>query len=138
VVADEVRKLAEKSSKSADEIEAVTRLLETNTAAVEQAINDGNTRLAAGVELSNAVAEKLSATIVASDAVTRSVRSMAESVRQQNSAIADVSSKTETLARQSEENAAAVQQIQGNADQMQQFSQFLKQSMDSFTLGTSR
>ena len=135
VVADEVRKLAEKSSQSAGEIEAVTRLLESKTAAVEHAINEGNARLAQGVTRSNEVTHNLATIIATSDTVSHSVQTMSDKIDEQRSAIDDIASKAEALARQSEENSAAVRQIEGNSNTLRQLSQRLKQSLATFKLG---
>ena len=134
VVADEVRKLAEKSSRSAGEIETVTRNLENDTAAVERAINEGNDRLAEGVQRSGEVATRLDATIHAADAVSHNINAIADAVREQLQAIAGVADKSEQLALQSEGNSAAVRQIYGSADQLKAHSESLQQSMQVFRL----
>lgn len=55
VVADEVRKLAEKSSISANEIDAVTKSLEQKSGVVEKSIQQGLQSLAAGDEVIESV-----------------------------------------------------------------------------------
>lgn len=55
VVADEVRKLAEKSSVSANEIDAVTKSLEQKSGVVEKSIQQGLQSLAAGDEVIESV-----------------------------------------------------------------------------------
>jgi methyl-accepting chemotaxis protein len=55
VVADEVRKLAEKSSLSANEIDAVTKSLEQKSGVVEKSIQQGLQSLAAGDEVIESV-----------------------------------------------------------------------------------
>ena len=68
VVADEVRKLAEKSSTSANEIDAVTKSLEQKSAVVEKSIQQGLQSLAAGDDVIESVVMEIGA---ANQSITR-------------------------------------------------------------------
>lgn len=132
VVADEVRKLAEKSAQSANEIDAVTHQLEIGTVTVERTITEGNARITASAVKSSEVSAALDHAISSVQSATRSVAQIASAIQEQRSTIDSVASESEELARMSEENSAAVRQIQGNANQMNNFASHLQDSLSVF------
>jgi methyl-accepting chemotaxis protein len=132
VVADEVRKLAEKSAKSANEIDLVTHQLEQGTIEVERTIAEGHLRLSATAAKSQEVSNSLDNAIAGVQTATQSVEQIASAIQEQRSAINGVASQSENLARMAEENASVANQIQGNAEQMSRFSEQLQQSLASF------
>lgn len=132
VVADEVRKLAEKSSKSASGIEAVTLELEASTSTLEQLIVEGNRELAEAVMRSNQVSGTLTSAIDAVHAMGESIASIADAVHEQKKAVELVASQTENLAQQSERSSEAIREIHSHLDQMQSHTNSLQEAMRSF------
>lgn len=132
VVADEVRKLADKSSKSASQIETVTRELEASTISVERSIIQGSKELEIGVDNSDQVSTSLTTAFGAVNAVRREIGNIADAVLEQRKSVESVVSQAELLARQSEQNSASVRLIHGNLDQMNLHSKDLQESMFAF------
>ncbi|MES2771675.1 MAG: methyl-accepting chemotaxis protein [Pseudomonadota bacterium] len=109
VVADEVRKLAERSAKSAGEIDKVTTHLNSRSAEVEQAIKLGMHALV----VSQHSAQRVISTLTNADAsvaeANRGVDDITRSVIEQKSASHGIALSVEEIARMAEENHAAVQ-----------------------------
>ena len=134
VVADEVRKLAEKSSKSATGIEAVTLELEASTSSLEQLITGGNQALANAVSRSAQVSDSLTLAISGVKAVSENIAAIADGVLEQKKAVEMVANQSEQLARQSERSSVAIRDINGNLDQMSLHSTHLQQAMLAFKI----
>lgn len=134
VVADEVRKLADKSAKSASQIETVTKQLEASTLSVERSILEGNQELADGVAYSDQVAAALLSALNAVNSVKGGVGKIADSVLEQQQSVESVVDQSEQLARQAQENSESVRLIHGSLDQMNLFSKNLQSSMLAFQL----
>ncbi len=108
VVADEVRKLAEKSAKSASEIDQVTNSLNQKSTQVEAVVQNGLRSLQATQEQVERVSTVLTA---AGEAVMQSshgVSDIASSVSEQSLASTEIARNVEKIAQMSEENHAAV------------------------------
>ncbi|HUV99367.1 MAG TPA: methyl-accepting chemotaxis protein [Gallionella sp.] len=109
VVADEVRKLAEKSARSASEIDQVTNSLNQKSASVEAVVQNGLSSLQATQEQVGRVSAILTE---AGDAVSKSshgVSDIAASVSEQSLASTEIARNVEKIAQMSEENHAAMQ-----------------------------
>jgi methyl-accepting chemotaxis protein len=132
VVADEVRKLAEKSSKAAIGIEAVTIELESSTASLEQMINAGNQDLSEAVSRSSQVSGSIISAIGGVKAVGDNIAAIADAVMEQKQAVEMVANQTEQLARQAEQTSGAISEINGNLDTMNQKSASLQKAMLAF------
>lgn len=127
VVADEVRKLAEKSAKSAAEIDTVTQRLSQNSAHVTTTIEDNRHHLA---ESHAALADTRAVLDATTDLVSRTsvgIASIANAIREQSAAASDIaqnmerlSSMTETTQRIATENAQAANQATATAQEIRQ------------------
>ena len=132
VVADEVRKLAEKSAKSAAQIDEVTRALGAKSADVEGAIRRGRESLRAGQDNMETVAIVLSE---ASSSVARTSEGMAEitaSVKEQGIASQGITENVEHIAEMVSENSQAVEGVNRQAAQLEQLSRELSLTVQGF------
>jgi methyl-accepting chemotaxis protein len=132
VVADEVRKLAEKSGKSASEIDAVTRTIMAQSAAVQAAIAAGEQSIAASTTLAADVEGVLADS---RDAVERSaggVTEISESVAEQKVASTDIAQSMERIANMVEENHATARNINHATDDLRGLAQRLAQAVAGF------
>jgi len=134
VVADEVRQLAEKSAKSAMQIDVVTKELVASTTSVEQSIIEGNKELANGVLRSDQVSAALASAIEGVRDVGRDIGLIADAVLEQHKAAEFIAGQSEQLARQSEENAESVMRIHGGINQMNTCSSNLQSAMLAFRI----
>ncbi len=132
VVADEVRKLAEKSSKSASEIDAVTRSIMSQSSAVQTAIEAGER----SIDTSTALAGDVEAVLGHSrDTVERSangVTEISDSVSEQKVASTDIAQRMERIANMVEENNAAARNISAATGDLRTLSQSLALSIAGF------
>jgi methyl-accepting chemotaxis protein len=132
VVADEVRKLAEKSARAASEIDAVTGTLGTKSAAVEQAIDKGESSLASSTKLVGdmvgVLAEANKAVMLASEGAER----IEAAVKEQASASSEISRHVHGIARMAEENSSAVQQTSAAAQHLEQLAHTLQACVSRF------
>ena len=132
VVADEVRKLAEKSARSASQIDAVTDVLNTQSHHVEYSIQQGQHSLAASQDMLEQVVEALADTKQAVTAAGEGVQSIAHAVQEQKSASQQVAGHVEQIARMAEENGQAAHANTGAASRMEQVAARLKRAMARF------
>lgn len=108
VVADEVRKLAEKSARTASEIDQVTNSLDQKSGVVESVVQTGLRSLQATQEQVERVYKVL---IEAGEAVSQSSRGVSDiatSVSEQSRASIEIARNVEKIAQMSEENHEAV------------------------------
>ncbi|MFZ1548207.1 MAG: methyl-accepting chemotaxis protein, partial [Candidatus Nitrotoga sp.] len=108
VVADEVRKLAEKSARSASEIDQVTSSMNKKSTSVEAVVQTGLRSLQATQQQAARVSTVLSE---AGDAVMHSssgVNDIAASVKEQSLASAEIARNVEKIAQMSDENNVAM------------------------------
>jgi methyl-accepting chemotaxis protein len=134
VVADEVRKLAERSAKSAGEIDSVTAQLDSRSTEVKQAILRGEQAIAT----SQACAQGVMDMLVAADASTAQANSgvgeITQSVTEQRTASQDIARNVEQIARMAEENHAAVRQSAAAAGSMKQTASKLQDIVSRFKI----
>lgn len=132
VVADEVRKLAEKSARSAGEIDAVTSRLSKQSVAVRQAIDQGLEHLGSSrtavVSVSSAI-EAANASVVD---VGHGLDEIAEATERQRTASAAVAESIETIAVMARENSEAVESTARAAHDMEDLATQLHQTVSRF------
>ena len=132
VVADEVRKLAEKSAKSANEIDRVTNSLNEKSTYVESTVQAGLHSLQATQEQIERVSIVLTE---AGDAVTKSshgVSDIAASVSEQSLASTEIARNVEKIAQMSEENHAAVESNTQEIVRLEQLARELQSAVSRF------
>ncbi|MGC2165356.1 MAG: methyl-accepting chemotaxis protein [Gallionella sp.] len=132
VVADEVRKLAEKSAKSASEIDEVTNSLNHKSSQVEAAVQTGLHSL----NSTQQQVERVSLVLTeAGDAVTQSsqgVSDIAASVSEQSLASTEIARNVEKIAQMSEENNAAVQSNSEDIRRLEVMAKELQEAVSRF------
>ncbi len=132
VVADEVRKLAEKSAKSANEIDQVTNSLNQKSTAAEESVQAGLRSLQETQEQVGRVAAMLTE---AGEAVTKSthgVSDIAASVSEQSLASTEIARNVEKIAQMSEESHAAVQSNTNDITRLEALAKELQSAVSKF------
>jgi len=132
VVADEVRKLAEKSAKSANEIDLVTNSLNQKSGEVEATVQQGLRSLQATQEQVERVSGVLTE---AGESVLQSshgVSDIAASVVEQSLASTEIARNIEKIAQMSEENHAAVESNTQDIVRLEQLAKELQAAVDHF------
>ena len=110
VVADEVRKLAEKSSRSASEIDAITATLSAQSVSVRKTIEDGLEHLESSQAAVAQVSSVLQATNGSVMEVGHGLDSIAQATDQQRRFSSDVEASIESIAGMARENTGTVEQ----------------------------
>lgn len=108
VVADEVRKLAEKSGKSAGDIDAATQTLGDQSAVVKKSIERSHQALSRSQEYMENVAIVLGETNNSVVHSNRSVDEISHSIEEQKSASNEIAQNIERIARMAETNTITV------------------------------
>ena len=132
VVADEVRKLAEKSGKSANEIDAVTRSIMSQSDAVQAAIDAGEQSIGVSMKIAAEVEDVLNHS---RDSVMQSkhgVTEITDSVSEQKVASNEIAISMERIANMLEENNAAAQSISASTNDLRTLSQNLTMAVSGF------
>lgn len=115
VVADEVRKLAEKSSRSAGEIDAITADLSAQSVAVRRSIEEGLEHLSSSQSAVASVSSVLQATNGSVAEVGHGLDAIASATDQQRRFSGDVEHSIEAIAGMARENSGTVEQTAGAA-----------------------
>jgi methyl-accepting chemotaxis protein len=125
VVADEVRKLAEKSSRSASEIDAITATLSAQSVSVRRTIEEGLEHLASSQAAVAQVSSVLQATNGSVTEVGHGLDSIAEATDQQRRFSGDVEASIEAIAGMARENTGTVEQTAGAAHDLKRLAEGL-------------
>ncbi len=132
VVADEVRKLAEKTSKSTQEISAMTELITGST-------NEAVAEMEAAVEMvkggSVLAGQAGEAIVEINDGALRvlnGVEDISNSIQEQSMAGREIAVNVEKVAQMSEENSASVREVSSTVEKLEQLSQSLEESVKHF------
>jgi len=119
VVADEVRKLAEKSAKSAGDIDGVTQSLGQQSAAVEKSIERSRQALQKSQDYMENVAAGLGEATGSVTHANQSVDEISRSIDEQKTASTDIAQNIERIARMTEENNGAVAETSSAANSLE-------------------
>ncbi|MCE1241143.1 MAG: methyl-accepting chemotaxis protein [Azonexaceae bacterium] len=125
VVADEVRKLAEKSSRSASEIDAITASLSAQSVAVRRSIDAGIHHLESSQAAVSAVSDVLQATNGSVTEVGHGLDTIASATDQQRRFSGDVEHNIEAIAGMARDNTGAVEQTAGAAHDLKRLAEGL-------------
>lgn len=132
VVADEVRKLAEKSAKSAGEIDAVTSAIARQSVAVRDAIHQGLDHLASSREAVATVSTAIAAANASVEAVGHGMDDIAAATENQRQASEAVVAAIEAITHSARENSVAVETTAAAAGDMQSLASQLQQTVSRF------
>jgi methyl-accepting chemotaxis protein len=132
VVADEVRKLAEKSAKSAGDIDGVTQTLGDQSAAVEKSIERSRAALLKSQDYLENVAIGLGESNNSVSNSHKSVDEISRSIDEQKTASSDISQNIERIAHMSEENNRAIMETSQAADNLELLSSKLQSLVSKF------
>lgn len=119
VVADEVRKLAEKSAKSAGDIDAVTKTLGDQSANVEKSIERSRQALQRSQDYMEHVAMGLGEATGSVSHANQSVDEISHSIGEQKAASTEIAQNIERIARMTEDNNVAVAETSNAANNLE-------------------
>ncbi|WP_434513339.1 methyl-accepting chemotaxis protein [Dechloromonas sp. ARDL1] len=125
VVADEVRKLAEKSSRSASEIDAITANLSAQSVSVRRSIEEGLDHLETSQSAVASVSNVLQATNGSVAEVGHGLDTIASATEQQRRFSGDVENSIESIAEMARENSGTVEQTAGAAHDLKRLADSL-------------
>jgi len=132
VVADEVRKLAERTSKATEEIASLIGDIQNHIGETVTGMRQANTQVAESLVLVGKTETALHRIGDDSSEVASNVQSIADAVREQDSAIHQVVANIEKIAQMSEENSAATASSSDTATQLDRLAVALKESVANF------
>ncbi len=132
VVADEVRKLAEKSARSANEIDAVTGALGQKSESLLATVKTGIAALSTSRTALSDVSGVLEKSISAVSEAHSGVDEITNSVREQKSASQDIAVNLENIVRATEESNVVVMQTAASAKDFGRVAGELKAAVSNF------
>lgn len=132
VVADEVRKLAEKSSRSASEIDTITATLSAQSVAVRRSIEQGLEHLASSQSAVGTVSNVLQATNGSVTEVGHGLDTIASATEQQRRVSGDVEASIEAIAGMARDNTGAVEQTASAAHDLKRLAEGLSTLVGRF------
>lgn len=134
VVADEVRKLAEKSAKSADDIDKVTQTLGEQSSAVENSIESSRQSLLRSQDFLENVAVGLGEVNNSVSNANQSVDEISRSIAEQKSSSTEIAQNIERIARMSEENSMVIAKTSSTAHSQEQLATKLHALVSRFKI----
>ena len=132
MVADEVRKLAEKSARSAGEIDAVTSTLSKQSVAVRESIHRGLDHLASSRSAVGVVSGTIAAANESVVEVGQGLDEIAEATEQQRTASAALATSIDNIAAMARDNNDAVEATANAARDMEALASQLQQTVSRF------
>ncbi|PTD97023.1 methyl-accepting chemotaxis protein [Pseudothauera lacus] len=134
VVADEVRKLAEKSARSASEIDGITQQITRQSQSVQTSIHRGLEHL----DSSRKAAEEVSGVLEAANAsvseVGEGLDNIASATAEQRRASEQVTRSIDAIATMAQENERAIQDTVAAAQELERLASGLQESVARFRL----
>ena len=132
VVADEVRKLAEKSSRSASEIDTITANLSAQSVAVRRSIEEGLSHLSSSQSAVATVSSVLQATNGSVSEVDQGLDTIASATDQQRRVSGSVESSIEAIAGMARDNTGTVEQTAGAAHDLKRLDDGLAEKVNRY------
>lgn len=132
VVADEVRKLAEKSSRSAGEIDAITATISAQSVSVRRTIEEGLEHLSSSQASVSTVANVLQATNGSVEEVGHGLDTIASATDHQRRVSGQVEGSIEAIAGMAKDNTNAVEKTAGAAHDLKVLADSLQDMVGRF------
>jgi methyl-accepting chemotaxis protein len=132
VVADEVRKLAEKSATSANEIDSITRTLNSKSDAVRLSIAEGLADITSSEKSLDAVANAITESNQSVEQVGNGLDTIANATEEQRRVSADAFTNIEAIAAMAHENSDAVEQTAESAQRLEDLANELQGTVGRF------
>ncbi|NNM69312.1 MAG: methyl-accepting chemotaxis protein [Gallionella sp.] len=132
VVADEVRKLAEKSAKSATQIDTVTQSLGMQSEQVEKTVQKGMSALQSSQVRIREVSAVLTEANVSVEGVNRGLEEIAGSINTQRDASQQISGNVERIAKMASESNEVIVRTAEAVKSMEQLSEDLAKTVGRF------
>jgi methyl-accepting chemotaxis protein len=132
VVADEVRKLAEKSAASANEIDSITRTLNSKSDAVRKSIEEGLADIASSEKSLDAVAGAIAGSNVSVEQVGNGLESIAGATEEQRRVSTEAFINIEAIAAMAHHNSDAVEQTANSAQRLEDLAKQLQSTVGRF------
>jgi len=132
VVADEVRKLAEKSAASANEIDSITRTLNSKSDAVRSSIAEGLADISSSEKSLDAVANAISESNVSVEQVGNGLDSIAGATEEQRRVSTEAFTNIEAIAAMAHHNSDAVEQTANSAQRLEDLANQLQNTVARF------
>jgi methyl-accepting chemotaxis protein len=120
VVADEVRKLAERTTSSTQDISTMITAIQSGTAQAVSSMQEGVTRVAAGVELAQSAGAAMEKIRTGTARVVHSIKDISRALTEQGAASNEIAGNVERIARMADENHAAIAHTTSTAQQLEQ------------------
>ncbi len=134
VVADEVRKLAETSTNTVGEIDKITQVLNGQSTAVMQSIQEGQGALDQIRQLAQTASSMLTDATRSASNARHDMDAIASSVNEQTVASNGIATNMERISQMVEENSLAVKRVSDAADDLEQLATRLQRSVERFNL----
>lgn len=132
VVADEVRKLAEKTSKSTQEISAMTQTITGSTGEAVAEMEAAVEMVKSGALLARQAGTSIVEINGGALHVLHGVEDISRSIQEQSQAGREIAENVERVAQMSEENSAAVREVSSTVERLEHLSQSLEESVKHF------
>jgi methyl-accepting chemotaxis protein len=132
VVADEVRKLAEKSARSAGEIDAITGRIAKQSEAVKQSLGKGREHLATSRQAADQVSQVFGAARASASEVGSGLDHIAATTGEQRRASEAVTHNIEAIAELARGNNQAIEETVGAAREMERLAARLQDGVSRF------
>ncbi len=132
VVADEVRKLAERTSKATEEIAALIGDIQSHIGGTVTGMQQATTQVTESLELVGRTETALHGIGDDSLVVASNVQSIADAIREQDTAIHQVAANIEKIAQMAEENSSATASSSDTAARLDGLAGTLKESVAHF------
>jgi len=132
VVADEVRKLAEKSARSAGEIDAITQDITRQSASVQESIARGLEHLASSRQAADTVSEVFDAANTSVGEVGEGLDRIAGATGEQRRSSEKVTGSIDEIAHMASDNNRAIEQTVDAAQELEQLAASLQESVSRF------